>query len=227
MEPSLEARIGRVAYGELVRRGGGISPSISPSGVDDGQLRAILEAHGYVPHEPALEFERTWGGLRFEEFTFGPAACAESQERGGSASPGLIPVVLSDNDVYYFLAADGTGWAQDGIEDPDAVPFAESADQLVALIILYAVTWDRRMHDLVLDLDGPRGAELARLFGLPSILAGPTSVWGNADVLVMERAVFPEAPATTLVATATAELFARVPRQPPGATHSHPSGVGE
>jgi len=207
IDPGWKARIGEVAFAELERLGA-FDPAVRRA---DEALAAHLVGLGYEAHAAALAFERTWGGLTFDGFTVGPGACADSGEHGGRED--LVPVILSDNDVYWFVARDGTGWAQDGIEDPEAVPCATDGDRMLAQVILYHLAWDRRMKDLALDLDEPRGAELAAMLDLPPIREATddhSRVWGDGEALVFERAVHPDAPVTTLVAVATKPLLDRV-----------------
>ncbi len=185
--------------------------------LDEDALRAHLAQHGYQAHAAAIAFDAAWGGLTFDGFTVGAAACAESGERGGDevgAREGLIPVCLSDNDVYYFLGRDGQAWAQDGIEDPEAVPAAAAADCLLARIVLYHVAWQRRMADGARDLDGARGAELAAALGVARLAEASDALgttWGDDDALVFERALQPGDPISTLVAVSSPARLARLP----------------
>jgi hypothetical protein len=207
IDPAWRPRLGELAFAELERLGQ-LDRSVR---LTDEALAARLVAAGYEAHAPALAFEQTWGGLTFAGFTVGPGACAASGEHGGRDD--LVPVVLSDNDVYYFVARDGTGWAQDGIEDPEAVVCASDGDRLLAQIILYHLAWDRRMSDLALDFDDARGVSLAATLNLAPIHEASderTRVWGDADALVFERAVHPTAPVTTMVAVAFKPLLDRV-----------------
>ncbi len=115
---------------------------------------------------------------------FGAAACAPSGEKGGQ--PGLIPVVLTDNDNYFFLAADGGAWAQDGIEDPAAVPYADDARRMVARLLLYRAAERLRQRKQV---DAAVGARWAKLLGLPRIAQATDKLgraWGDATALVLE-----------------------------------------
>jgi len=208
MDPQLSQRLGAVAFAELARRGATFDRSAC---LDDDALRAHLTARGYPAHDAVLAFERAWGGLQLEGLTIGAGACAESGERGGppGVTEELVPVVISDGDNYYFVAADGVVWAQDGIEDPEATQMTTTGDRLVAMLALYGLAWDRRMADLALDLDGVRGGGIAAALGLPAISEVSDAlihVWGDADALVIERAQ------GTLVAVSSAALLARVPR---------------
>ena len=206
------ARIGSVAAGALRELGGTFGARL-----EGPALVQHLQAHGYEPHPAVLAFDAVWGGLTFDEHTIGAAACVASGERGGApgAREGLVPVGLSDNDNYYFLARDGTAWGQDGIEDSEAVLGCVDGDRLIARLVLFCVAWERRLASLAVDLDGARGATIADALAIPLLPEATdayVTTWGDPRALVFERAVSPRGPVTTLVAVADVALLARVPR---------------
>jgi hypothetical protein len=112
------------------------------------QLAAICKEQGYLLYPGVIAFEASYGGLVIPDspkqrksdpaWLFGAHACltsgAHTAPRGGKGKT-LVPVVYSPNDVIYFLDESGGVWAQDTIEDPRAVRYAESGRELVTRIL--------------------------------------------------------------------------------------------
>lgn len=204
--------LGALASAYLARR----RPSRDPRATaDPATLTALLEARGLPVGEAALAFEARYGGTRFAEtgraegadFVLGPYALLKDDDATPGAARGLVPIALSPSDVWYFVDATGTAWAQDAIEDPAPVPYATTATIALARLLLYARAFDER-HAGSLELEGPRGAELAARLGLPGIAEASdlhARFWGDARTLVIEHEVESE-PATLAVGRGVKKL---------------------
>jgi len=141
-------------------------------------------------HAPALAFERDYGGLSIKAWLIGPVACLESGMT--FSAPGrkkLVPVVVTDNDNVYFIAADGTAWAEDAVEDPKPVLYARNARAMFTRIlfrehVFYCPEDRRRM------VDGAHGAELAlehRLEAIADASDAEERWWSDGKKFVVER----------------------------------------
>jgi len=183
------------------------------STTDRSTLAALLRERGLPSPEAAFTFEARFGGTRFADFGRLPDVCfvlgAYTLLRDDASTPnrarGFVPIVLSDDDVWYFLDAEGTVWAEDAIEDPEPIPFATTPSIALARLVLYRRAFDdRRTHGGV-DHDGHHGASLARELGLLAIDHASdihARFWGDPDSLVIEHELEGE-PVTTVVGPAT------------------------
>lgn len=116
--------------------------------VGDEALRALLVARGYPAHDAALAFERTFGGLEFDDPDDGPwligaAACVASDAhlapRGGpdQGDLQLVPVIYTPSDGIGYVDVHGAGWFHDTIESADATQVADSGAALIEAIVCF------------------------------------------------------------------------------------------
>lgn len=200
LDPQLEARIGALAFARLKKIRAKVAPDLQ------GDLAPLLEEYGYPNAAPFTAFEQLYGGIVSPErdWLCGSFACLTA---GGHAAPrgghDLVPVIATPNDVIYFLGTSGRGWAQDTIEDVEALPFADDMDHLVAKVLLFD-TIDAKPHRV--DLDDARGEAIAAAEKLPPVPEASDSherFWGNEKTIVVEQA------RGTILASADAKLVAR------------------
>jgi hypothetical protein len=204
--------LGELANAYLTRRKPMRDPRLT---ADRATLAALLSARGLPTSEAVLTFEERYGGTRFADvgrgegadFVLGPYALSKD-DATGNEERGLVPIALSPNDVWYFLDEAGAGWVQDAIEDPEPVPFATTAVIALARLVLYLRAFhDRHAHGGV-DLDGHRGATLARELRLPAIAEASDTharFWGDPRTLVIEHEVEGE-PTTTVIGRVAEKL---------------------
>lgn len=186
------------------------------STADRATLATLLAERGLPAPEAVFEFEARFGGTRFTDlgrepgmdFVLGPYALLKDDASTHHRERGLVPIALSDNDVWYVLDTEGTVWAEDTIEDPEPVPFATNTSIALARLVLYRRAFhDRHAHGGI-DRKGHDGASLARELGLPAI--EPASdrharFWGDPDSLVIEHEIEGEL-VTTVVGPAVKKL---------------------
>ncbi|MCB9616627.1 MAG: hypothetical protein H6722_29680 [Sandaracinus sp.] len=181
---------------------------------DRARLTAVLSERGLPSSEAVVAFEARFGGVRFTDvgrmpgvdFVLGAYALLKddpSTPKRGS----LVPVVLSDDDVWYFLDSEGIVWAED-VEDPEPVPFATAATIALARLVLYRRAFEDRHAFGGIDREGHHAEAIARTLGLPPIAHATDRLarfFGDAESLVIEHEVEGE-PLTTIVGRAAREL---------------------
>lgn len=186
------------------------------STADRRTLATLLAERGLPSPEAAFAFEVRFGGVRFADFgrlpgvgfVLGPYALLRDDTSTPNRERGFVPIVLSDDDVWYFVDAEGTVWAEDTIEDPEPVPFATTPSIALARLVLYRRAFDDRHAHGGVDHDGHHGASLARELGLPAIEAASDArarFWGDPDSLVIEHELDGEL-VTTVVGLAVKKL---------------------
>jgi hypothetical protein len=190
-------------------------------------LAQTLKKYRYPNSASVLAFEAAYGGLQVPEYgaktnwleaeesawLFGAHACLISEvhvdPRGGSKRRGLVPVAYSPNDVIYFLDREGHGFAQDTIEDPRALPFADGGRALVSRILL----WDEMFALESETLLGAHGNVLKNLLSLTLVShasADDVRFFGNGEIYVSETTAKGKQPAQTVVACHDAKQFASI-----------------
>lgn len=167
------------------------------------ELTALLKRKGYRPHESVLEFEEELGGLLIPDdaeakewrdqgtYTLvGAYACLRSNAheapRGGDAQRDLelVPVAYTQDDGICFMDKAGKIYFQDTIADMEAEPFLRTGGMLVSRLVLAAAVSGSQ------ELEGKRGARLARRLGLSSVDASAGKDerwWASRDAVVWER----------------------------------------
>ncbi|MCU0675897.1 MAG: hypothetical protein MUE69_24265 [Myxococcota bacterium] len=189
---------------------------------DRATLAALLAERGLPAPEAVFEFETRFGGARFTQlgrlpgvdFVLGAYALLKDDGATPNRKRGFVPIVLSDNDVWYFVDAEGTVWAQDTIEDPEPVPFATTPSIALARLVSYLHVFDVQHAHGHVEHDGYCGASLARELGLPAIehasdryarFWGGSSVPSPDDSFVIEHEIEGE-PVTMVVGPAVETL---------------------
>lgn len=192
------------------------------STTDRATLAALLAERGLPAPEAVFDFETRFGGTRFTQpgrlpgvdFVLGAYALLKDDTSTPNRERGFVPIVLSDNDVWYFVDAEGTVWAQDTIEDPEPIPFATTPSTALARLVSYLHVFDVRHAHGCVERDGYCGASLARELGLPAIehasdrygrFWGDSSVPSPDDSFVIEHEIEGE-PVTTVVGPAVKKL---------------------
>jgi hypothetical protein len=181
-DPSLARRIGELLFAELERQ----------------KARFVFtEGPAAAPvHAAAAAFDSVWGGLEFgdedDPIKVGAVALAKLGESGGR--PGrkhaLVPVVITANDICYFLARDGRAWAQDTVAEPDATPYADNGDTMLARLLLFRIGFARQDRGLTQTAQGAHGAAWAKALHLPRIPRACDSLgsaWGDPVATVLEH----------------------------------------
>lgn len=194
-----------------------------PSAITDrATLAALLVERGLPAPEAVFEFEARFGGARFTQpgrlpgadFVLGAYVLLKDDASTPNRERGFVPIVLSDNDVWYFVDAEGTVWVEDTIEDPEPVPFATTPSIALARLVSYLHVFDVRHAHGCVEYDGHCGASLARELGLPAIehasdryarFWGGSSVPSSDDSLVIEHEIEDE-PVTMVVGPAVKTL---------------------
>ena len=180
-------------------------------GIMDAKLRATkarliktCEEHKYPLHASVIAFEAAFGGLVIPDerkqkkgepcWLFGTYAClttgGHTDPRGGSKARKLVPVVYSPNDIIYYLNEQGQGYAEDTIEDPSAVLYADNGTSLVCRIVFNDALFSR--EETSLDLPGLQGEALAKQLSLALVkeASGKDIRYfsdAKGDVLVVEE----------------------------------------
>jgi hypothetical protein len=189
---------------------------------DRATLAALLAERGLPAPEAVFEFETRFGGARFTQpgrppgvdFVLGAYALLKDDGATPNRERGFVPIVLSDNDIWYFVDAEGTVWAQDTIEDPEPVPFATTTTIALARLASYAHVFDVQHAHGRIERDGYCGASLARELGLHPIehasdryarFWADSSVPSPDDSLVIEHEIEGE-PVTTVVGPAVKRM---------------------
>jgi hypothetical protein len=186
------------------------------SRVDAVGLVATLKKYDYPMSDAVADFELAYGGLQLPEFgakadwvlsdesfwLFGAHAClsceAHLEARGGAKERGLVPVAYSPNDVIYFLDETGRGFAQDTIEDVQAVFFAANGRALLTRILL----WDELLMLETHEFLGVHGDFLKNQFELLLVKdasAEDLRFLSNGEDIVVEIAAQGQEAARTLV----------------------------
>jgi hypothetical protein len=197
----MKLKLPKVVLSILKNRGGAVDTKLRASRVS---LLKVCEEHSYKTHASVIAFEAAFGGLLIPDegnklkknepcWLFGTHACLTSgahvNPRGGSKTRKLVPVVYSPNDIIYYLDEKGRGYAEDTIENPTAVLFADNATSLVCRIIFNEILFSRA--ETSLDLSGLRGKELAKHLSLKLVkeASGKDRIFysdAKADVLLVE-----------------------------------------
>lgn len=212
------------ALGELVaalfaRR----KPMRYPELMADAETLGALLRERELPVSSALfAFEDRFGGVRFAEtggeesdgdIILGAWALLKDDSATPNRERGLVPIALTSSDIWYFLDATGTVWAQDTIEEPEPVPFASSTTTAIARLLLYQRAFDDRHKLGYAELEGHSGSEVATKLGLPPVQEASDEFarfWGDARTLVIEHDVEDEA--VTLIVGRAATKFVWVDR---------------
>jgi hypothetical protein len=186
------------------------------SRVDTAGLVATLKKYDYPFSDAVAHFEIAYGGLQMPEYgaesdwyltdepiwLFGAQAClsceAHLEARGGAKDQGLVPVVYSPNDVIYFLDRTGRGFAQDTIEDTQAIFFAANGRALLTRILLWDEFFMLETHEFL----GSHGDVLKNQLGLLLVKdasAEDLRFFSNDQDFVIEIAAQGQETARTLV----------------------------
>jgi len=158
--------------------------------MEPARLKALLATRA-PGHKPALAFERSHGHLRIRGWLIGAGACLSAKEMtyAPAGTHQLVPVVATDNDNVFFLAADGTAWAQDTIEDPAPVKFAATAKAMWAKLSAQFRAFDSP-DPKTLRLAGKHGTRVAKILGakkFPDASDRDATWWSDGTVYVVER----------------------------------------
>src|SRR3954471_16820826 len=159
----MKLKLPKVVLAMLKKRGGTIDAELRAT---RARLIKTCEDHKYPPHATVIAFEAAFGGLQIPDegkvkkgepcWLFGTHACLTTgghvAPRGGSKARKLVPVVYSPNDIIYYLDAQGRGYAEDTIEDPSAMFYADNGTSLVCRIVFNDALFSRQ--ETSLDLPG-------------------------------------------------------------------------
>jgi hypothetical protein len=198
----MKLKLPTIILAMLKKRGGTIDAGLRAT---RAQLIKTCEEHKYSPHASVIAFEAAFGGLIIPDegrkikknepsWLFGTHACLTSDAHvsphGGSKSRKLVPVVYSPNDIIYYLDEQGRGYAQDTIEDPSAMLYADNGISLVCRIVINDALFSR--DETTLDLPGFQGKELSKRLSLTLVKQAGGKDFNyfsdaKGDVLVVEN----------------------------------------
>jgi len=233
----MKLKLPAVILAILKKRGGTLDAGLRATRT---QLIKTCEEHKYPPHASVIAFEAAFGGLVIPEegrkikksepsWLFGTHACLTSgahvTPRGGGKARKLVPVVYSPNDIIYYLDEQGRGYAQDTIEDPSAMFYADNGISLVCRIVINDALFSR--EETTLDLPGLQGEELSKRLSLTLIKQASGKDFryfcdATGDVLVVEEIKAKR----TRFTSATKKQFKLVkPPAVPGADNATPEMI--
>jgi len=197
----MKLKFPKVVLTMLKKRGGIMDAKLRAT---KAQLVKTCEEHKYTPHASVIAFEAAFGGLLIPDegklkkgepcWLFGTHACLASgahvAPRGGSKARKLVPVVYSPNDIIYYLNEQGQGYAEDTIEDPSVMFYADNGTSLVCRIVFNDALFSR--EETTLDLPGLQGEALAKQLSLALVkeASGKDIRYfsdAKGDVLVVEE----------------------------------------
>jgi hypothetical protein len=196
----MKLKLPKVVLAMLKKRGGTIDAELRAT---RARLIKTCEDHKYPPHATVIAFEAAFGGLQIPDegkvkkgepcWLFGTHACLTTgghvAPRGGSKARKLVPVVYSPNDIIYYLDAQGRGYAEDTIEDPSAMFYADNGTSLVCRIVFNDALFSRQ--ETSLDLPGLQGEALSNRLSLTLVTEASGKDFryfsdAKGDVLVVE-----------------------------------------
>ena len=197
----MKLKLPKVVLAMLKKRGGTVDAKLRAT---RARLIKTCEEHKYPPHASVIAFEAGFGGLLIPDegkmkkgepcWLFGTHACLISgghvAPRGGSKARKLVPVVYSPNDIIYYLDEQGRGYAQDTLEDPSAVFYADNSTSLVCRIVFNDALFSR--EETSLDLPGLQGEALSKQLSLVLVIEASSKDFryftdATGDVLVVEE----------------------------------------
>lgn len=197
----MKLKLPKVVLIMLKKRGGTIDTELRATRT---RLAKTCEEYRYPLHAPVIAFEAAFGGMLIPEerkmkkgepcWLFGTHAClttgGHTDPRGGSKARKLVPVVYSPNDIIYYLDEQGRGYAEDTVEDPSAMFYADNGTSLVCRIVFNDALFSR--EETSLDLPGLQGEELAKRLSLKLVkeASGKDRRFfsdAKGDVLVVEE----------------------------------------